>query len=161
MIYENLSDEELIREADGHSGLVKALSERLEMRLQPPSVFYDQATFMRACGQSTTEPNEPQADLYRGLIAEEYAELRQAYVEQNEVEEFDAVLDMIVVLIGYGLSRGWPMPEGWAEVMRSNFDKVDPVTGMVKKREDGKILKPEGWTAPDLKAVLSRTNQLF
>jgi len=28
--------------------------------------------------------------------------------------------------------------------------KVDPVTGKVKRREDGKILKPEGWTPPDL-----------
>jgi hypothetical protein len=32
MIYDNLTDDELIREADGHSGLIKALSERLEMR---------------------------------------------------------------------------------------------------------------------------------
>jgi hypothetical protein len=34
MIYDNLTDDELIREADGHAGLVKALSERLEMRLR-------------------------------------------------------------------------------------------------------------------------------
>jgi hypothetical protein len=32
MIYDNLTDDELIREADGQSGLIKALSERLEMR---------------------------------------------------------------------------------------------------------------------------------
>lgn len=161
MIYENLSDDELIREADGHSGLVKALSERLEMRQHPQSVFHDQASFMRACGQSTTLFDAAQVDLYKGLIAEEYAELRQAYALNDEIEQFDAVLDLIVVLIGFGLSQGWPMPEGWAEVMRSNFAKVDPVTGKVRKREDGKILKPEGWTPPDLKRVLSRSNQLF
>ncbi len=161
MIYENLSDDELIREADGHSGLVKALSERLEMRQRPQSVFHDQAAFMRACGQATTLFDAAQVDMYKGLIAEEYAELRQAYALNDEIEQFDAVLDLIVVLIGFGLSQGWPMPEGWAEVMRSNFAKVDPVTGKVRKREDGKILKPEGWTPPDLKSVLARTNQLF
>ena len=32
MIYDNLTDDELIREAEGQSGLIKALSERLEMR---------------------------------------------------------------------------------------------------------------------------------
>jgi hypothetical protein len=32
MTYDNLTDDELIREADGQSGLIKALSERLEMR---------------------------------------------------------------------------------------------------------------------------------
>ena len=42
-------------------------------------------------------------------------------------------------------------PEGaWKEVMRSNFDKIDPDTGLVKKREDGKVLKPEGWQPPHL-----------
>jgi hypothetical protein len=34
MNYDNLTDEELIRFADGHSGLIKTLSERLEMRLR-------------------------------------------------------------------------------------------------------------------------------
>ena len=34
MNYDNLTDEELIRFADGQSGLIKVLSERLEMRLR-------------------------------------------------------------------------------------------------------------------------------
>jgi|688.fasta_scaffold00930_20 hypothetical protein len=34
MIYENLTDEELLRVADGQAGLIKALAERLEMRLR-------------------------------------------------------------------------------------------------------------------------------
>jgi hypothetical protein len=34
MNYDNMTDEELIRFADGHSGLIKVLSERLEMRLR-------------------------------------------------------------------------------------------------------------------------------
>ena len=34
MIYDNLTDEELLRVADGQAGLIKALAERLEMRLR-------------------------------------------------------------------------------------------------------------------------------
>ena len=34
MNYDNMTDEELIRFADGQSGLIKVLSERLEMRLR-------------------------------------------------------------------------------------------------------------------------------
>lgn len=37
---------------------------------------------------------------------------------------------------------------------RTNFAKVDPVTGRVTRREDGKILKPEGWQPPELKRYL-------
>jgi len=34
MNYDNLTDEELLRVADGQAGLIKALAERLEMRLR-------------------------------------------------------------------------------------------------------------------------------
>ena len=156
MIYDNLTDDELIREADGHSGLIKALSERLEMRQQPHmTVFEEQAFFMHACGQTTNKDTINQSNMYSDLIEEEREEMLDARADGNQVDEFDAVLDQIVVLIGYGLSRGWPMGEGWAEVMRSNMAKIDPTSGMVIRRDDGKILKPEGWTPPDLASILN------
>ena len=42
----------------------------------------------------------------------------------------------------------------WKEVMGTNFAKIDRVTGKVRKREDGKVLKPVGWTPPELKQFL-------
>lgn len=163
MTYDHLTDDELIREADGQGGLIKALSERLDMKQnQPMTAFEEQAFFMRACGQTTNEHNRAQAEMYADLIEEERVEMLEAQDRGDEVEEFDAVLDQIVVLIGYGLSRGWPMNEGWAEVVRSNMAKIDPVTGAVRRREDGKILKPEGWTPPNLEALLnSPQRELF
>jgi predicted HAD superfamily Cof-like phosphohydrolase len=47
----------------------------------------------------------------------------------------------------------------WNEVMRTNFAKIDPETGKVRKREDGKVLKPEGWTPPDLAPFTSMPNE--
>jgi predicted HAD superfamily Cof-like phosphohydrolase len=38
----------------------------------------------------------------------------------------------------------------WKEVMQTNFAKIDKETGKVRKREDGKVLKPVGWVSPDL-----------
>lgn len=154
MTYEHLTDAELIRHASGYDGLIQALAERLDMRQQPQSVFHDQATFMRACGQTVDRDNPKQAALYKELVYEETQEWSEAIAHGNEVEELDAVLDMLVVLIGYGFSRGWPMVEGWQEVMRSNLSKIDPITGQVRRREDGKILKPEGWKAPGLGVLI-------
>lgn len=162
MIYENLTDKELIREAEGQSGLVRALSERLDMRQQDATtIFHEQAFFMRACGQTTTTDNVEQSSMYLNLIDEEVEELAEAIEACDDVEIFDAILDILVVCIGYGLSRGWPMVEGWDEVMRSNLAKIDPVTGVVRRREDGKILKPTGWAAPALAPILNRSNQLI
>lgn len=111
------------------------------------SVFDDQAKFMMACGQTVGQNNPKQFRLYLNLISEEVRELAEA---NDAVEIFDALLDIIVVCIGAGHSAGLPMQAGWEEVVRSNMAKVDPTTGYVRRREDGKILKPEGWTPPAL-----------
>ena len=116
------------------------------------SVFEDQAHFMRSCDQSVTQYNPQQAALYLKLIDEEYNELLNA---KFEAEAADAVIDMMVVLIGYGLSRGWPMHDLWDEVFRSNMSKLDPVTGRVIKREDGKVMKPSTYSPPDLVGVMA------
>lgn len=114
--------------------------------------FKDQAQFMRACGQTVAVENLVQAELYNDLVWEEFHEFVSA---ANDVERADATIDLIVVLIGYAHSMGWPLAALWAEVHRSNMDKVDPVTGAVQRRDDGKILKPEGWKPPDIDRILA------
>ena len=46
--------------------------------------------------------------------------------------------------------RGYDVHGAWNEVARSNLAKINPETGKVNKREDGKVLKPVGWTPPKL-----------
>jgi len=89
------------------------------------------------------------------LISEEIHELDMALDEVDLVEVADAIADSIYVLIGLGLRLGIPLQAVWDEVHRSNMAKVvdgvvvrDPVTN--------KILKPDGWTAPDIAGVLER-----
>lgn len=118
------------------------------------NIFADQAKFMQACGQTTQDWNENQFKLYLNLIKEEMLELLEAVEDNNRTEIFDALLDIVVVTIGAGLSAGFPMNDGWQEVIRSNMDKIDPETGMVLRREDGKILKPKDWQPPKLADIL-------
>ena len=112
--------------------------------------FKDQARFMRACNQPTGAWNEPQFNLYTKLIQEEVDELWAANAAADPTECLDALIDIMVVTIGAIHSLGVDGEGAWAEVMRSNLDKIDPITGFVKKREDGKVLKPEGWKPPEL-----------
>ena len=118
------------------------------------SVFEEQAKFMLACGQTVGRINNAQFELYVKLIEEEVEELTSAIMDGDRAENFDALLDIIVVCIWAGHSAGLPLEAGWREVIRSNMAKVDPETGLVKKRADGKILKPEGWTPPRLAALI-------
>ena len=112
--------------------------------------FADQAKFMTACDQSVDRQNRGQYMLYYTLIKEEVAELMAAYKADDRVEQLDALIDILVVTIGAIHSMGGDAEGAWNEVMRTNFAKIDADTGKVRKREDGKVLKPEGWTPPEL-----------
>jgi hypothetical protein len=118
--------------------------------------FRDQEKFMRACDQTVDEFNQEQFKLYLDLMEEEWKELRVAIDNNDNVETLDALLDFIVVTVGAIHSAGMDGEGGWKEVMRTNFSKIDKETGKVRKREDGKVLKPQGWTPPNLKPFVSK-----
>ena len=113
--------------------------------------FRDQEKFMRACDQPVDGSDALQYGMYLNLMDEEYTELQDALEANDRVEQLDALIDILVVTIGAIHSAGFDAEGAWKEVMKTNFAKIDKETGKVRKREDGKVLKPLGWTAPDLK----------
>ena len=118
--------------------------------------FRDQEKFMRACDQTTGEFNNEQFTLYLNLIREEYTELMQANAEDDRLEMLDAMIDILVVTIGAIHSMGADAEGAWKEVMATNFNKIDKQSGRVRKREDGKVLKPQGWLPPVLSPYLTK-----
>ena len=115
--------------------------------------FQDQEKFMRACDQSVDGFDEAQYAMYKSLIDEEFKEL----LEASDMEaELDALIDILVVTIGAIHSANFDGEGAWKEVMATNFAKIDRETGKVRKREDGKVLKPLGWTAPNLTPFLTK-----
>jgi predicted HAD superfamily Cof-like phosphohydrolase len=122
------------------------------------NTFRDQEKFMRACDQTVGVYNQPQYDLYKNLIKEEYAEFMQAYENKDTLGQLDGLIDILVVTVGALHSMGVDTEGAWKEVMRSNFSKIDKDTGKVRKREDGKVLKPIGYSPPDLTPFLPENN---
>jgi predicted HAD superfamily Cof-like phosphohydrolase len=118
--------------------------------------FRDQEKFMRACDQSVDKFNGTQFDMYCALIEEEHKELNQALTDNNDVEILDALVDILVVTVGAIHSAGMDAEGAWKEVMKTNFAKIDRETGKVRKREDGKVLKPVGWEPPVLAPFIKK-----
>ena len=110
-------------------------------------MYNDVVKFIEACDQEKTLDI---VKLYDKLIREEYDEYVGAILTKDEVETLDACMDMIWVILGYCRMKGFEVPGAWAEVARSNLCKIDSVTGKVIKNESGKVMKPEGWSAPVL-----------
>jgi predicted HAD superfamily Cof-like phosphohydrolase len=114
----------------------------------------DVRTFMDACDQKSTDYGF-QANLYMGLIIEEYKELMVAFGNRDMVEIADACADLKWVIEGLEHTLQIPQQEVWDEVARSNLAKISS-NGKVIKRNDGKVLKPEGWTPPDIRSILKK-----
>lgn len=85
------------------------------------------------------------------LIEEEADELVDAISEGDMVKTIDGLCDLLVVTFGTIIEFGIDIAPFWREVHRTNMAKAGgPV------REDGKVLKPEGWTPPDIRGILER-----
>lgn len=84
-----------------------------------------------------------------GLIAEELHELYEAIDDCDIAESVDALVDILYVTIGTAVEWGIDLDPIFKEVHRTNMLKEGG-----KVREDGKILKPEGWEKPRIAELL-------
>jgi predicted HAD superfamily Cof-like phosphohydrolase len=81
-----------------------------------------------------------------------------AYRDFDMVKVADGAFDLIWVTIGLCYTLGIPIDEVWSEGARSNLAKI--VDGKVIKNENGKVMKPEGWTPPDFKSIIECSRQM-
>lgn len=125
------------------------------------SIFTDQKSFMSACDQMSAEGLNIETPLWGTLIREEYSELfgalrhfQSSPTLNHKAEVAKEAIDLIYVVAGLLNNLNIPADQVWDAVHKSNMAKVNPSTGKVSKRSDGKILKPEGWCPPDIFAIL-------
>lgn len=125
----------------------------------------EQQQFMTACDQphhmypvAPEALDKDQVLLWMKLIIEEHQEflheLRELLMSNSE-NHYDVMtkvlhegVDTVYVLCGMMNYLGLPLMTGFREIHQANMRKV--VDGKVIRREDGKILKPEGWKPADL-----------
>lgn len=125
------------------------------------SNFYlDVKEFQTAVGQNVGQapefPDGAERALRMKLLEEEFKEYEQGEYK-NDLENIAKELaDIIYIVCGTAVSYGIPLDRVFDAVHQSNMAKL--VDGKPVRREDGKILKPEGWTPPDIKKVLYGVN---
>lgn len=88
------------------------------------------------------------------LLKEEVEEYAEAARSGDLVEVLDALADIGYILAGTIINHGMQhiYDDAFDEVHRSNMAKL--VDGKVLRREDGKVMKPEGWQPPNLAQFL-------
>lgn len=90
--------------------------------------------------------------LHHKLISEEVEELRDAIRERDPAEVLDALGDILYLVYGAALECGYDLDAAVDAIHEANMAKL--VDGVVHRRPDGKVLKPDGWKAPDLRGLV-------
>ena len=116
------------------------------------------ANFMVAGGQLDERPenyripDEATMDRRIAMLMEEVLELATAYEDGDIVGVADAYGDLLYVLLGGVEEAGFDIAPVFGVIAEANDKKIDwtaePPRPFVV-REDGKILKPEGWVGPE------------
>ena len=103
----------------------------------------------------TAELSESDILLRYKLMREENEEYFEAAEQGDLVEIADALGDMLYILCGTILSHGLEgkMAEVFEEIQRSNMSKLDK-DGNAIYREDGKVMKSDLYSKPDLASIL-------
>jgi predicted HAD superfamily Cof-like phosphohydrolase len=99
------------------------------------------------------------AKLRVALLEEECGEFISATEARDLVAIADALADVVYVAYGTAVTYGIDLDLVLSEVHRANMSKLDD-NGKPIKRADGKVLKSERYTPPDVKAVLQLQSPL-
>jgi predicted HAD superfamily Cof-like phosphohydrolase len=104
---------------------------------------------MKVSDEPELEGND--AALRIKLITEEYKEVVEAIENGNIVEIAKELADLLVVTYGTAVSFGIDIDSVFDDVMASNMSKLND--GKPIYREDGKLLKGDAYSPPDLSWV--------
>jgi predicted HAD superfamily Cof-like phosphohydrolase len=99
------------------------------------------------------EISEAEAALRIHLMEEELREVITAIAYEHLEEVAKELADLLYVVYGAANAYGLDMEPIFAEVHKSNMTKM-PEDGMVKYREDGKVIKPATYTPADIKPIV-------
>lgn len=129
------------------------------MERQLLQVLDFQNAFGISCPTSPKMLSKKRKALRQILLEEEVKELREA---KNIIEVSDALIDILYITYGTlhenGLADRAVML--FDEVHRSNMSKVGP-DGKAVFRADGKVMKPETYSTPNLRPIIERDFSLY
>jgi len=109
-----------------------------------------------ALGESTKEGSELSPRVLRvALLAEEFAEYLDAELRDDKAGIADALADMHYIAAGTEAAYGINGKAVFSEVHRSNMAKLGEY-GAPIYNEAGKVVKPKGWTPPDIEKAMKK-----
>ena len=120
---------------------------------QTPEHLIEQAFVFRLAAEQSIDPDdEIVQDMQLTLIKEEFNELMEAHLNEDDVADrihtLKELADLVFVCYQYAIARNWNLDTAMKRVFESNMSKF--VDGKPLRREDGKVLKGSNYKPPFL-----------
>jgi hypothetical protein len=93
------------------------------------------------------------------FLREELDEITKAWGDDDLAGAADGLVDLVYVAMGTAHLLGLPWQQLWDEVQRANLAKERATSAEDERSTRGHsldVVKPEGWTPPDVTGVLER-----
>lgn len=109
---------------------------------------------------ATILPPTESKNIMKQLIDDSKDIPKEKYVQGEEykkiADQADALVDIYYYSLNAACKKGINLSSIFNVVHEANMAKRDLKTNKFLKREDGKIIKPEGWTPPDVDGEIKR-----
>ena len=92
--------------------------------------------------------------MQQALIAEEYIEFMEAFLNEGYEEELKELADLVYVCFQFAENMEWDLEEALDRVHKSNMSKLG-LDGKPIRRADGKVLKGPNYQPPNLKDLVN------
>lgn len=141
------------------------MSEKGTTVVSPPKIEDQVLSFMKQAGQLGeigfphfySESRQNRWQMLMGPHGE-ITEYSTAEARDDLIEAVDGLIDSMWVMMGTLFTYVGPdcARDLMNEVARANMSKVDGSLAPLELSDAGKVIKPEGWEAPDIEGVLNR-----
>jgi len=105
--------------------------------------------------------DKPEPTMALRLVLEEFTEFWNEVEEEHrdyEPEDSEKTLkelaDLVYVIYGYALSRGWDLDHALFRVHTNNIGRMTQPDGTIKRREDGKVIKNPDYAKVNLEDLV-------
>lgn len=124
--------------------------------IAPPEMFRDVIAFHRKFGLAYNgeDPTPEEANLRYNRLHEEMLEFSEACVKNDHEGMLDGLVDLVYIALGTAYRMGWNFEEAWRRVHKANMAKERGTPQSSKYGTGFDIVKPEGWTPPNLSDLI-------
>ena len=121
--------------------------------METPEHLIEQAFVFRLAAEQSIDPDDERVqEMQMTLIREEFNELLEAHInednDEDKIHTLKELADLVFVCYQYAVARNWNLDIALKRVFESNMSKF--VDGKPLRREDGKILKGPNYQPPFL-----------